>query len=163
MDKFGKMKRLLFFTVFLIACSNIKAQQAMTFQAGKEAGIEMKDLDANYTSPLDSDSASAAIFGVGQEQYIKLYQEYLGELGQYLSDQGFKWERPRWCFNKIYFNEEGRVDFFLYNFRPGEITDEMVVEFQKHLENFVKDSEFPTKPNSAFSQCSPVTYVDPKE
>jgi hypothetical protein len=112
---------------------------------------------------MGSDSVSAAIFGVGQDQYIKLYQEYLGELGRYLSDQGFEWERPRWCFNKIYFNEEGKVDYFLYNFRPGEITDEMAVEFQKHLENFVKVSEFPAKPHSAFSQCSPVTYVDPKE
>jgi len=135
----------------------------MTFQIAKEEGIEMKELDANYPSPLDSDSSSAAIFGVEQGQYIKYYQEYLGDLGHYLAEQGFKWERPRWCFNKIYFNEEGKVDYFLYNFRPGEITDEMAVEFQKHLENFVKESEFPAKPNSAFSQCSPVTYADAKD
>jgi len=157
------MKRFFFLMLFALALAAANAQQAMTFQAAEEAGVEMRDLNANYPSPLDSDSASAAIFGLEQDEYIKYYQEYLGKFGQYLSDQGFKWERPRWCFNKIYFNKEGRVDYFLYNFKRGEITDEMAVEFQKHLENFVKESEFPAKPNSAFSQCSPVTYADAKE
>lgn len=156
------MKSLFSILLFSLFCSLAFCQEAMTFQAGKEKGIEMENLDDNYPSPLGSDSASAAIFDVDRDQYIAYYQEYLGHLGKYLAEQGFKWEQPRWCFNKIYFNEEGKVDYFLYNFRPGEITDEMAVDFQKHLENFVKESEFPAKPNSAFSQCSPVTYADAK-
>ena len=157
------MKRIFFLMLFALALAAANAQRAMTFQAAEEAGVEMKDFNTNYPSPLDSDSASLAIFGVDQDQNIKYYQEYLGEFSQYLAEKGFKWERPRWCFNKIYFNEEGKVDYFLYNFRPGEITDEMAIDFQKHLKEFVKESEFPAKPNSAFSQCSPVSYVDAKE
>lgn len=157
------MKRSISILVFFHAVTMAFSQQAMTFQDAEEAGVEMKDLDADYPSPLDSDSASVIIFGIDTQQYISYYREYLDELGEYLSKKGFKWERPRWCFNKIYFNKEGRVDYFLYNFRPGEITDEMATDFQKHLEKFVKKSEFPAKPNTAFSQCSPVTYADAKE
>jgi hypothetical protein len=117
-DNLGKnnsMTKINFIsTVFLAACLHVFGQhQGLTFQDAEKQGISIKHLDGIYKSAVHSDT-SLAVFKTETEQealqqgYVKLLQD----LGKFLSDNNFKWEKPTRCFNRIYFSAEGTIDYF---------------------------------------------------
>jgi hypothetical protein len=151
----------------LSACLHVFGQhQGLTFQDAEKQGISIKHLDSIYKSAVHSD-ASLAVFKTEPEQealqqaYVKLLQD----LGKFLSDNKFKWEKPTRCFNRIYFSATGTIDYFLFNFlgksedKPNELIEK---EFQRLLNLFISDYKFPLTAKIKFAQCSPTTYVPKK-
>lgn len=84
----------------------------------------------------------------------------LTDLATYLSENNFKWGNTTKCFNKIYFQPNGTIDYFLYNFKSGEIDNSKEKEFQRLLNQFIASYKFSLSSQRKFSQCSPVTYMD---
>jgi hypothetical protein len=115
-------------------------------------------LDRLYKGGIDADS-SKAIFK-DQDAYMKSYQEFIFDLAGFLNKNGFKWGKQVRCFNKIYFSKSGTVDYFLFNFKEGQITPEQEKRFGELLSEFVKTARFKLAASSQFAQCSPVKYVD---
>jgi len=156
--------KIIFFSIFLLLGSQIFAQKlAMTFQAAEKMGISINSLEKMYKSALHVDS-SQAVFKTDAEQtrmyeaYIKLLQDF----GKFLYAHQFKWEHPTRCFNRIYFNTDGTIDYFLFNFlgKPAEkLADAKEKEFTQLLNAFIKDYQIPLTAKSKFAQCSPSTYV----
>ena len=116
-------------TVLLTTCFQTFGQHlGLTFQNAEKQGISIKNLDSLYTSAVHADTA-LAVFKTEKEQdalqqaYVKLLQDF----GKFLSENNFKWEKPTRCFNRIYFNSDGTIDYFLFNFlgktedKPAEI------------------------------------------
>jgi hypothetical protein len=72
---------------------------------------------------------------------------------------------PTKCFNRIYFNPEGKIDYFLFNFlftggeKPTLLRE---ARFQELLNGYIQEYQFPLKPGIKFAQCSPVTYMPAK-
>ncbi len=138
----------------------------MTFQTAEKQGISIKHLDSLFTSAVNTDT-SIAVFKTEKEQealhqaYIKLLQDF----GKFLSDNNFKWEKPTKCFNRIYFNPNGTIDYFLFNFlgkpedKPAENTEK---EFIRLLNDFISDYKFSLTAKKQFAQCSPTTYMPQK-
>ncbi len=145
------------FTLF--ALSSQSQNKAFTFQEAQKQGITISKLDSIYPSGLHSDSTKA-VFWNEQDEFIKAYQQTLQDLGKYLKDHQFSWGKQTKCFNRIYFNEKGKVEYFLYNFRKDEITPEKEKQFDALLKEFIKTYQFPMKAKTGFAQCSPVTYSD---
>lgn len=154
-------------TVLLTTCLQAFGQHlGLTFQEAEKQGISIKHLDSIYTSAVHSDT-SLAVFKTDTEQealqqaYIKLLQDF----GKFLSDNNFKWEKPTRCFNRIYFSSNGTIDYFLFNFL-GKIEDKPTghteKEFQRLLNAFISDYEFPLTAETKFAQCSPTTYMPKK-
>lgn len=60
----------------------------------------------------------------------------------------------------MYFNDSGKVDFFLFQFKPGALKADDEEQFRRLTQDFFKDYQLklssPAK--SKFAQCSPVTY-----
>lgn len=159
------MKHLLtlgFFTFFL---SNfpMAQTQALTFQAAEAKGIKISELDNEYKSALHSD-ASLAVFTSDEDQVKMMdsYKKLLMELGIFLKKNNFDWEMPTKCFNRIYFNPDGKIDYFLFNFlgaggeKPNQLQE---ARFQTLLNEFIQDYQFSLQPGIKFAQCSPVTYM----
>jgi len=132
------------------------SQKAMTFQKAAQEGVKIGNLDSVYMSGVHSDR-SLMVFKSNTNEFIESYYQMLRDFGKFLGNNDFKWETQTKCFNRIYFNKDGKVDYFLYNFN-SELSDEMKARFDILLNEFIKDYQFPMSAEVPFSQCSPVTY-----
>lgn len=153
--------KISFLSLFLTFLSLLVfgQQKATTFQKAIDSGISINVLDSLYKPALSSgpDSLQAVFYGKQKEFYTE-YVNLLKALSKHLKANNFSWGKNTRCFNRIYFNSQGTVDYFLFNFRPGELTAEKEQQFEKLLATFIKDYKFPLPAKSKFAQCSPVTY-----
>lgn len=157
------IKRLFIITIFLIVYLSIFSQNlGFSFQEAEKHGISIKNLDDIYQNAVHTDT-SLAVFRTADEQII-MQQEYiklLQDFGKFLSENNFTWDKPTRCFNKIYFDSDGTIDYFLFNFLGEENekpSKEKQKEFERLLNLFIKDYKFALTAKTKFSQCSPTTY-----
>ena len=162
------MTKINFIITFLLTtCLQTFGQHlGLTFHNAEKQGISIKHLDSLYKSAVHADT-SLAVFKTEKEQdalqqaYVKLLQDF----GKFLSENNFTWEKPTRCFNRIYFNSDGTIDYFLFNFlgktedKPAEIVEK---EFQRLLNVFISDYKFSLTAKIKFAQCSPTTYLTKK-
>lgn len=141
----------------LLMVYTASSQQAMNFERAQELGISFNELDERYT-PGMSNNPQVGAFNDRSDDYLIAYQSFLQELMLYLSENDLVWDKPVRCFNRIYFNDNGQVDHFFYNFKEGEISTHDEQKFKKLLKEFIKEARFGLDPGQAFSQCSPVVY-----
>lgn len=151
------MKEIYLILLLISSGSYAFSQKSMTFKEAQEIGI-YPQLDSLYRGGIDSDS-TRSIFK-DQKAYIEAYQQFLFQLGTFLKKNNFKWGKQVRCFNRIYFSKEGTVDYFLYNFKEGQVTPEQEREFGKLLQKFIQEAKFNLKADQQFAQCSPVKYTD---
>ncbi len=155
---------LLVFMIMFCMDSKILGQRlGITFQEAEQQGISIQKLDSIYKSAVHSDT-SLAVFKTKPEEATlqQAYIQLLQDLGKFLSLNNFKWDKATRCFNRIYFNAEGNIDYFLFNFL-GKTAEEKPSEqhrkeFQRLLNLFIKDYKFALSAKVKFAQCSPVTY-----
>lgn len=159
------MKRILFSVILLFNSHSQTFGQnlALTFQEAQDRNILIKDLDSIYRSAIHADT-SLAVFKTEkeQEEMITAYTTLLQDLGKFLSSRDFKWTRPTRCFNRIYFNSDGTIDYFLFNF-SGKAEDRPSPEIQKEfttlLHLFIRDYQLPITTETKYAQCSPTVYM----
>lgn len=138
-------------------------QLGLTFDEAEKQGISISYLDSIYPSAVHSDT-SLAVFKTEAEQQ-KLYEAYvklLQAFGNFLSENNFKWDKPTRCFNRIYFNNNGSINYFLFNFLGKDDvkpTAEKQKEFKRLLNLFIKDYSIQITATTKFAQCSPSTYM----
>ncbi len=133
-------------------------QQAMTFTEAEANGIHIPHLDSMYKSGVHVDS-SRAVFHNRQEEYFTAYYTLLQDLGVFLQANNFYWDNPTRSFNRIYFDKTGKIDYFLYNFSPGQLTIAQEKEFKALVNKFIIDYRFALTAEVDFAQCSPVKYT----
>lgn len=155
---FITMKPILTILMLSVLSQNSYGQKAMTFGEAEENGISISHLDSIYKSGIHSDT-TLAVFITNQDEYIVAYQKLLQDLGEFLKANDFLWENRTKGFNRIYFDKSGKIDFFLYNFRPDQLTDEQENRFKELLNKFITNYRFSLNANIGFAQCSPVTYM----
>jgi hypothetical protein len=145
-------------TLFLFLCAVCGFTQKSMQLEDAEKNEKFQKLDSLYKSGIHTDT-TIAVFK-NQEAYIAAYQEFIFQLADFLAKNNFKWEKEVRCFNKVYFSKEGTVDYFLYNFKEGQLTDEQKATFANLLQRFIEDTKFGLQADVPFSQCSPVKYRD---
>lgn len=161
------MKNLFLATILFVACLQTSGQHlALTFQDAAKQGINMQNLDVIYKSAVHVDT-SQAVFKTDQEQQAmyEAYTRLLQDFGKFLTTNNFKWDKPTRCFNRIYFNSDGTIDYFLYNFLTKDVKPEdqlsldKQTEFNRLLNLFIKDYKISLTATTKFAQCSPSTYM----
>lgn len=146
--------------LFLIAISlSSSAQLALSLDNAQQQDINIPTLDSLYKSGVHSNPDSA-VFNDQQNDYIKAYYGMLQEMNSYLNDNSFRWGGITRGFNRIYFNEDGTIQFFIYDFEDEELSPERLERFNQLLNEFIADFKFPLNKNLKFSQCSPANYRD---
>lgn len=156
------MKTIVFLGLLITAAFHSFGQsKAMAFQEAEKQGILLKNLDSMYKSAVHSD-VKLAVFKTAEEQanLRNAYVDFLQNLASFLKTHQFKWDKQTRCYNRIYFNATGRVDYFLYNFSREQISAEKEAEFGRLLNLFIKDYKLSLTANEGFAQCSPVKYSD---
>lgn len=150
------MKALLF-VLCLTSPLISRAQKSMTFREAERMEI-FKPLDKKYPGGISADSTKSVF--KNSVAYTNAYRDFLLGFGRYLKAHDFLWGKPVRCFNKVYFSRAGKVDYFLYNFKPGDLTAEQEIAFAKLLADYIQTARFPLPATSRFAQCSPVKYAD---
>ena len=149
-------------TLFLLFPILGFGQTAMSIHEAKLNKMSMEKLDSLYKSGLNSDP-SLAVFAEKTEEYVQAYNKLLQELGAHLAKHDFFWEKPTKGFNRIYFDKDGSVDYFLYKFLPNQLTKEQEERFGDLLKLFISDYRFSLTAEEGFAQCSRVTYMPQKK
>jgi len=154
---------LIFRKYVLIAFSYLMSaivhgQTALPIDLAKQQGIRISGLDSLYMSGVHSDS-TLAVFHNNQNEFIAAYQKMLQELGKFLAVYNYSWDKPTKAFNRVYFDKDGNVDYFLYSFRSGQLTVEQETRFGDLLNQFIQTYKFPLTADRGFAQCSPVTFM----
>jgi hypothetical protein len=117
-------------------------------------------------SAVHSDTAKA-VFKTDSEQkdMLQAYYKLVLDFGKFLSKNNFIWEKQTKGFNRIYFNSDGTIDYFLYSFNTNnvkledQLSEEKQIEFNRLLNLFIQDYTVPMTAKTKFAQCSPVTFM----
>ncbi|PZR22775.1 MAG: hypothetical protein DI539_04590 [Flavobacterium psychrophilum] len=133
------------------------SQIAMPFEQARKEGISPK-VDSIYKSAFDGREGYPSVFKKKEDidRHTNAYRGYLKGLGEFLNQNGFKWEETTKGFNRIYIQPDGTIDYFLYSFK--NLSADKEKEFGRLLNLYIKDHKFGNPAPEKFAQCSPVTY-----
>ncbi|HLG36388.1 MAG TPA: hypothetical protein VI757_16035 [Bacteroidia bacterium] len=157
--------------LFAFSISIVSAQhnKALTIQHAEKHGLSISHLDSIYKSVVHVDTSQAVFKTEAEQQAMgEAYMKLLQDFGKFLTANNFKWEKPTKGFNRIYFNSDGTIDYFLYNFQTtnvkpeDQLSQEKQTEFDRLLNLFIKDYRISLTAKTKFAQCSPTRYM-PKE
>jgi hypothetical protein len=152
------MKKLFVLLIWVSISAMSYGQKALTFEEARAMGIITSHLDSIYANSIDSDT-NKGVFKKNQDEFISSYSKLLKDFGQYLTKNNFLWAQPTNGFNRIYFDKDGKIDYFLYSFRPNPLTKEQEKRFGELLNAFIQEYRFPLKASEKFVQCSPFRYM----
>lgn len=156
------MKKTIAIIIFSFVSTCLFGQQAMSFQEAETAHISVRTLDSLYKSAVHSDT-TLAVFKTQKDQELLIgsYGNFLQELGSFLEKNNFKWKKPTKCFNRIYIDKSGRVDYYLFNFL-GKSEDKPSLEkttlFKELVNNFIQTNQFGVSAQTNFALCSPTVF-----
>ncbi|GGB79982.1 hypothetical protein GCM10007424_20160 [Flavobacterium suaedae] len=129
----------------------------MQFEKAKEKGI-YPAVEENYKSAVHADSTKAVFVTEADiNKHIQTYQKFIQGLGHFLQEKGLEWEESMHCFNRIYINANGTIEYFLYQFKR-DIPLEKEEKFITLVKEYIKANKFGITAPENFSQCSPVVY-----
>ena len=145
--------------LMLFCVKNVYAQRvADTFQHAESAGYSMQELDKKYKSAI---GAGDVVFkGDDEQRLITAYTTMLHDLNKYLNENNFRWDSRVRIFNRIYFEPDGSISYYLVNLQPTGLTVEKQKAFVSLLSNFIQHYKIKITANTRFAQCSPVVYED---
>lgn len=136
---------------------------AIPRQDTESHGIKITVLDSLYLSAVHVDSTQAVFKSEAkQEMMHQQYIQLLQDLGNFLAKNDFKWEKPASCFNRIYFNKNGGIDYYIFSFRgtPEEKpSPDQEKEFTRLVNLFIQDYRIGMTADQPFAQCSPITFM----
>ena len=150
------MKSILL-TLCLFTLTQLTAQRAFQHNDAPKYGIRTTQLDSIYKSAIHADSTLAVFKSV--EDVSTAYSSLLQAFGNFLSKNNFVWDQKTTGFNRIYFDADGSIDYFVYSFRGTQLSEEQLTRFNELLNLFIQDYHFPLTAKEKFAQCSPVTYA----
>lgn len=153
------MWKLSFVVLTFVSLNAIGQSKAIQYKEAAAVGVRKEQLDVAYPAAVNSSDPSKSVFN-GEEKRFQL--NYIGmfkNLNAFLSKKGFNWgEGEVKCYNAIYFNQDGKIDYFMFNFLPNQIDSEKEKAFHKLLDEFVTTYKFPLTASTKFSIAGPVSY-----
>ena len=139
--------------------------KVFSVEEAQKIGISIEKLDLEYKSAVHVDSTKAVFKTETRQQKLQeSYTKLLQDFGSFLNKNNFKWETKTKCFQRIYFAPNGKIDYFIYNFKLKNVLPENLIsqekqkEFEHLLDVFIKDYTFSSTAKEKFAQCSPTSY-----
>ena len=137
----------------------------MTFQEMEKNGLKMDSLQRLYPNATKTDTF-AGVFPAGKkgDRFSDAWLKYYTDLMNYFSENGLKWEKPTYCFNKIFFDANGKVEYWFFNFKKADnIPDDVQQKYLQGLQQFSKKHKIKIKADSKFTQCASVTFINAED
>lgn len=156
------MRAIILVITFLFV-SHSQGQDFMTYQEMESHGFSTEELDSLYPNALHKDTVKGPFYK-RQEEFRAEWLSFYKDLMKYLNNNDFKWGSPTQCHMKVYFNSNGEIDHWFYNFKKSdEISEATQKEFERLIKQFMKSNRIEITSNTKFSQCVGVTFIDLEE
>ena len=141
------MKSVLKLLLLILLSNKMHSQSRVySIEEAQKTGISIEKLDLEYKSAVHVDSTKAVFKSdIEQQKLQKSYTKLLQDFGSFLNKNNFKWETKTKCFQRIYFSPNGKIDYFIYNFKlknvlaENLISEEKQKEFQRLLEQIGRE------------------------
>lgn len=153
------MMRTIVFLPFLLLflAFDGKAQECYPFKNPPEGSPTVKALEKRFTGKDTSGTFD------GKNPYIpnmkgldSSYKSFVRELGNYLYDNGFEWDQRVRYFQRIYFEADGTVAYYLYEFRNATPKGERREQFEELVIEYLTNNELSVENKEHFVLCAPV-------
>lgn len=156
------MRKMIFLFSFLVLSAITYAQEKVfNVQELPQYGLSMQHLDSIYKNGLPVSDTIHPIFTQNYFDTVveKLRLDLLQKLGGYFLENNLKWEPSVKCWNRMYFNTDGNIDYFVYHFITP-ITSTKEAEFKRLLNSFLTDYRITVITSQKFSVCGGVVWTD---
>lgn len=121
----------------------------------------MSQLDSNYRNATPDGKGNEAFKGKKGKKFEKAWGDYFSALMQYFADHDLVWGDPTYCFNKIYFSKDGKVDHWFFNFKKADnIPADKQEKYFNLINEYIKTHPIKIKAKVNFTQCASVTFID---
>jgi hypothetical protein len=152
------IRNILILILVLGVKTSLAQHVADSFQHADSLGYSMQVLDKQYKSAV---GAGDVVFkGDDEKRLIAAYTTMLFDLDKYLNQNNFRWNSQVRIFNRVYFEPDGSISYYLVNLKPTGLDGEKQKAFLSLLNNFIQHYKINITANSKFAQCSPVIYED---
>ncbi len=154
-----KQTSILSIILFLLCFKSFSQPIGMSIQETQKKEIKIEELERNYKSAIATPPEESVF---KSEELQGAYSKLLEDFGKFLAKNNFKWEKKAKCFQRIYFNNDGSIDYFIFNFLgkdEDKPTIEKQAEFNRLLNLFIQDYKFALTAKVKFAQCSPTSYM----
>ncbi|MEJ2879820.1 hypothetical protein [Pedobacter sp. GR22-6] len=127
----------IFFILLLCSGCDLSAQEVFTFQKASAKGLHYQQLDSIYGHAAGLDTAALRRHVEENENHHALT---LKKLGHFLKKQNYQCEPPLRLYTKIYWNEGGKLVYFLYHFltAQGTLKRNFDQRHQRQFEDLVR-------------------------
>lgn len=156
------MKSLIFHILLFSSVNAYGQPLATTFQHAEDLGFSISSLDSIYKSALHPDPEHS-VFVDNQREFVQSYQQLHQDLSNYLTDNDFEWSERIKLFTRVYFGKDGTVDFFLFNPKRANLSQEGNDRLFSLINKFITGYRISVSADTPFAQCSPVTYMPPSK
>lgn len=151
---------LVFFTLFFTLIEfSFSQTKCFPWSEVEKSGVTLNELDSIYTDAGNVDTTMLTAFKGRDDELRKAWIKLFQDISAFLWKNDFKWDSPTQCFNVFYFDKEGTVDYYFYHIKDFDKTD----EFEKLMNDFIKDYKFPLTAEMKFKQCGSSIFQDKKE
>ena len=109
-----------------------------------------------YPNPLNSENASES----KKKAVIDSWTNLINQLSDFMEKEKFDWETESKVrlYQKIYFSENGEVEYYTFNVKNENVTPKKKKEFAELLEQFSKNLKFGMKSEKKYWQCGTTVY-----
>lgn len=149
--------------IFILSGPAHAQQKVMSFTEAEVTGISIEEIDSRYPDAIHV-NPELAVFADNQSEFISQYRDFIQSLARYLNENEFYWNEPKRVFNRIYFSENGTVDYFFYNDSHADFDNTEIQNFNGLVSEFIHSNHLNLVAESSYAQCSPVVYsniIDP--
>jgi hypothetical protein len=151
---------LLLNVLLLIWVQEVSAQtKVLNLEDAPKESLDIDQLLEKYPGAVHGD-LELGVFNTEEtrELHVQSYYGMLREINNHMKTSGLSFGGEVRCMNMVFFNPDGSVDYFLFNFDQGSVDDDTQLRFKNLLQSFLENYTFPMKANTSFSQCGPVRY-----
>ncbi len=151
------MKKIILCLLSSFFVCSLCGQTAISINEAKKQGITFESLDSIYTSAI-SDGTKSCVFE-NSEEVLNAWYKMISDVSSFLVKNKEMLNININTFQRVYFNKDGKIDYYLFNIRNlDELTEGEVQLFTDLLNEFVKDYQFPLSADKGFSQCGSAKF-----
>jgi len=144
--------------VLCFGLTHVDAQVVMTFEAADGAGLRMSQLERTYNVEL-GEGETLYVSEMDGRQEMEMFVALRYQLADSLRAWGFKWEHTTSVKNRVFFNTEGRLDYFFYDTAPHFTSPMERTRFEDLLVRFFEIYQLPELPGTRIVRCAPIRFL----
>ena len=98
-----------------------------------------------------------------RESVINSWSNFHKKVTKFLEEENFDWEVPDSTiriYNRIYFDKDGNINYYVFNIKNPSISMEKKVEFENVLLKFSKNVQLELQRDQEFAQCGKTKYLN---